>query len=52
VPQLERFLGVLGTHRAQLEAQLEALQANLAEVRAQERQARTALARATRPKGR
>jgi DNA-binding transcriptional MerR regulator len=52
VPQLERFLGVLGSHRAQLEAQLEALQANLAEVRAQEKQARTALARATRPKAR
>ena len=52
VPQLERFLGVLGTHRAQLEAQLEALQANLAEVRAQEKQARTALARASRPKTR
>ncbi|OUM00257.1 MerR family transcriptional regulator [Variovorax sp. JS1663] len=52
VAQLERFLGVLGGHRAQLEAQLEVLQANLAEVRAQERQARTALARATRPKNR
>ena len=33
VPQLERFLGVLGNHRAQLEAQLTELQANLAEVR-------------------
>ncbi|WP_076998526.1 MerR family DNA-binding transcriptional regulator [Variovorax sp. KK3] len=48
--QLERFLGVLGSHRAQLEAQLEELQTNLAEVRAQEKQARTALARAARPK--
>ena len=50
VPQLERFLGVLGSHRAQLEAQLEELRLNLAEVRAQEKQARAALARAARPK--
>jgi len=50
VPQLQRFLGVLGGHRAQLEAQLEELQANLAEVRAQEKQARAALARAGKPK--
>jgi DNA-binding transcriptional MerR regulator len=50
VPQLEKFLGVLGGHRAQLEAQLEELQANLAEVRAQEKQARAALARAGKPK--
>jgi DNA-binding transcriptional MerR regulator len=45
--QLERFLGVLGSHREQLEAQLVELQANLAEVRAHEKQARTALARTT-----
>jgi DNA-binding transcriptional MerR regulator len=45
--QLERFLGVLGNHREQLEAQLVELQANLAEVRAHEKQARTALARTT-----
>jgi DNA-binding transcriptional MerR regulator len=51
-PQLQRFLGVLGEHRAQLEAQLEELQTNLAEVRAQEKQARAALARALRPKAR
>ncbi|NDZ12952.1 MerR family transcriptional regulator [Variovorax sp. WS11] len=50
VPQLQRFLGVLGGHRAQLEAQLEELQANIAEVRAQEKQARAALARAGKPK--
>jgi DNA-binding transcriptional MerR regulator len=49
--QLERFLGVLGSHREQLEAQLAELQANLAEVRAQEKQARTALSR-TRQKPR
>ena len=53
VPQLQRFLGVLGSHRAQLEAQLEELQANIAEVRAQEKQARAALARAgAKPKAR
>ena len=53
VPQLQRFLGVLGSHRAQLEAQLEELQANIAEVRAQEKQARAALARAAaKPKTR
>lgn len=45
VPQLEKFVGVLGTHRAQLEAQLAELQANLDEVRAQEKKARAALAR-------
>ncbi|MBT2301641.1 MerR family DNA-binding transcriptional regulator [Variovorax paradoxus] len=50
--QLQRFLGVLGSHRAQLEAQLAELEANLAEVRAQERQARAALARAAKPKAR
>ncbi|MDP9898228.1 MerR family transcriptional regulator [Variovorax ginsengisoli] len=43
--QLEKFLGVLGAHRAQLEAQLAELEANLAEVRAQEKQARAMLAR-------
>jgi DNA-binding transcriptional MerR regulator len=46
VPQLEKFLGVLGTHRAQLEAQLAELQANLAEVREHEKKGRAALARA------
>jgi DNA-binding transcriptional MerR regulator len=45
VPQLEKFLGVLGTHRAQLEAQLVELQVNLDEVRAQEKKARATLAR-------
>ncbi|RZL90212.1 MAG: MerR family DNA-binding transcriptional regulator [Variovorax sp.] len=50
--QLERFLGVLGSHRAQLEAQLVELQANLAEVRAQEKHARTALARTGKTKAR
>jgi DNA-binding transcriptional MerR regulator len=44
--QLQKFLGVLGAHRAQLEAQLVELQANLAEVREQEKKGRAALARA------
>ena len=52
VPQLQRFLGVLGSHRTQLEAQMEELQANLAEIRAQEKQARAALTRAAKPKAR
>ncbi len=43
--QLEKFLGVLGQHRAQLEAQAAELQANIEEVRAQEKKARAALAR-------
>ena len=46
VPQLEKFLGVLGTHRAQLEAQLAELQANLAEVREHEKKGRATLAKA------
>ncbi|MDQ0589093.1 MerR family transcriptional regulator [Variovorax paradoxus] len=46
VPQLQKFLGVLGTHRAQLESQLAELQANLAEVREHEKKGRTALAKA------
>ena len=50
--QLERFLGVLGAHREQLESQLAELQANLDEVRNQEKQARAALARASKPKER
>ena len=44
--QLEKFLGVLGEHRAQMEAKLAELQANLDEVLAHEKQARAALARA------
>jgi DNA-binding transcriptional MerR regulator len=46
VPQLEKFLGVLGTHRAQLEAQLTELQANLAEVCAHEKKGRATLVKA------
>ncbi|WP_295987428.1 MerR family DNA-binding transcriptional regulator [uncultured Variovorax sp.] len=50
VPQLERFLGVLGAHRAQLEAQLAELQANLAEVKEHEKKGRATLARAQKSK--
>jgi carbonic anhydrase len=46
VPQLQKFLGVLGAHRAQLEAQMAELQANLAEVREHEKKGRATLARA------
>ena len=52
VAQLRRFLGVLGAHRAQLEVQLTELQANLAEVRAHETKARSALARTGKAPGR
>ncbi|MEJ8813467.1 MerR family DNA-binding transcriptional regulator [Variovorax ureilyticus] len=48
--QLQRFLGVLGNHRQQLEAQLTDLQANIDEIRAQEKKARAALARTEKPK--
>lgn len=47
--QLEKFLGVLGEHRAQLERQLAEVQGNLDDVRAQETQARAALDRARAP---
>ena len=43
--QLERFLAVLGQHRAQLEAQLAELQATLGEVTQHEKDARALLAR-------
>jgi DNA-binding transcriptional MerR regulator len=46
VAQLEKFLGVLGAHRAQLEAQLAELQANLAEVREHEKKGRATLVKA------
>ncbi len=52
VPQLERFLGVLGAHRAQLEAQLAELQANLAEVKEHEKKGRETLAKAQKSKAR
>ncbi|AMM25212.1 MerR family transcriptional regulator [Variovorax sp. PAMC 28711] len=43
--QLEKFLAVLGSHRTQLEAQLDELNSNLEEVRAHEKKARATLAR-------
>ncbi|MEP6720864.1 MAG: MerR family DNA-binding transcriptional regulator [Variovorax sp.] len=46
VAQLQRFLGVLGAHRATLEGRLAELQANLDEVRAQEKKTKGTLARA------
>lgn len=47
-PQLRRFLALLATHRAALEAQLTELQANLEELKAHEKEARTLLARLSR----
>ena len=44
VPQLRKFLVVLGTHREQIELQLADLQATLDEVRAHEKEARRLLA--------
>ena len=52
VPQLTRFLEVLGAHRAQIEQQMADLQATLDEVRAHEREARKLLAAgASAPRG-
>ncbi|MDM0042469.1 MerR family DNA-binding transcriptional regulator [Variovorax sp. J22G21] len=50
VAQLQRFLGVLGAHRATLEGRLAELQANLDEVRAQEKKTKATLARALKPR--
>ena len=47
-PQLKKFLVVLATHREQLEQQMADLQATLAEVRAQEKEARRLLAEGQR----
>lgn len=44
-PQLRAFLGVLAQHRSQIEDQLAELQANLEEVKAHEKEARTLLTR-------
>ena len=46
--QLNRFLSVLADHRRDLEAQLLELQANLDEVKAQEKEAKMALAKLMR----
>ena len=45
MPQLRKFLQVLGGHRAQIEGQLAELQANLDEVKAHEKEARQLLAK-------
>jgi len=46
VPQLQKFLGVLSVHRAQLEIQLGEMQAHVDEVRIHEKSARATLVRA------
>ena len=48
LPQLKKFLAVLGVHRAQLEQQLGDLHATLDEVRAHEKEARRLLAAGAR----
>lgn len=45
VPQLKKFLTVLAAHRTELEDQFAELQANLEEVKAHEKEARTLLAK-------
>ncbi len=42
-PQMRKFLAVLTAHRSRLEAQLVDLQANLAEIRTHEKEAKTLL---------
>lgn len=49
-PQLKKFLVVLADHRKKLEAQLLDLQANLAEIRSHEKEARTLLVKAEKTK--
>ncbi len=49
-PQLRKFLAILAAHRRQLEEQLAELQANLEEVRAHEKEAKTLLARLEKDK--
>ena len=44
-PQLRKFLAILAQHRQQLEEQMAELQANLDEVRAHEKEARSLLTR-------
>ena len=51
-PQLRKFLVVLGTHRAELEQRMADLGATLAEVRAQEREAKRLLESASARAGR
>ena len=49
-PQLKKFLAILTDHRQKLEAQLVDLQANLAEIRTHEKEARALLAKAEKAK--
>ncbi len=51
LPQLKKFLAVLGAHRAQLEQQLADLSVTLEEVRAHEKEARRLLAEGERRRG-
>ena len=51
-PQLRKFLTILAQHRKQLEDQMADLQAQLEEVKAHEKEARTLLAKIDREKGR
>lgn len=47
--QLSKFLAVLDTHRARIEAQMADLQANLEEIKAHQREARALLAKVQPP---
>ena len=49
-PQLRKFLAILMDHRKKLEAQLVDLQANLAEIRTHEKEAKTLLTKAEKIK--
>jgi DNA-binding transcriptional MerR regulator len=51
VPQLRKFLQILGAHRAQLEEQMAEIEANLDEVRAHEKEAGALLAKAEKVTG-
>ena len=45
VPQLQKFIAVLGEHRKQLELQMQEIQANLDEVKQHEREAKQLMAK-------
>lgn len=49
-PQLKKFLMILANHRKEMEEQMEDLQANLEEVKAHEKEARTLLTRLEKAK--
>lgn len=52
VPQLRKFLVILDGHKRQIEDQMADLQANLEEIKAHEREARTLLAKTEKPQAR